>query len=192
VLVAACGSPPQPVFGDPAGPWQDRPVPIPDAMAVAALAACREGHAVSGTSTLAVIDARGENRVDLVATGPGNTVEQCTAIRNANGSFTMRDGAGSSGFGPDREPGPGGIVVDTLDARDDDGLGGSAARPTVLVVGRVGADVRGLELILTSGTHVRASAANGRFVAWWPSRDVVDSVLLVGPDGAPQGSPFLP
>lgn len=34
--------------------------------------------------------------------------------------------------------------------------------------GRVGAGVTGITLVLADGTHVSATVANGRFLAWWP------------------------
>lgn len=49
--------------------------------------------------------------------------------------------------------------------------------------GHTGAGVNGVTLVLDNGTKVQATAANGWFVAWWPSAHEVRSADITTPAG---------
>jgi hypothetical protein len=67
--------------------------------------------------------------------------------------------------------------------------------------GHTGSDVSGVTLVLDGSTKVKASVANGWFVAWWPGSHNVTSALVTTPSGtstqavntpAPRGCPQAP
>jgi hypothetical protein len=55
------------------------------------------------------------------------------------------------------------------------------------MVGRVGIDVRSVSVLLSTGTKVKATVANGWYLVWWPAKDGYSKKLIVTATG-PSGS----
>jgi hypothetical protein len=188
---AGCGEslPPQvvPVVGDPSGPWQAQPFALEPAALAQVLAACR--GMIAPNRQVTVVDARGEDRAGLIAIGPQNTVARCSLIRNPDGSFAMHEGSESSGGLPPPPPAPNEVALDSVEGQggglDANGL---AAPGQSWAYGRVGGNVAGVELVVV-GRPVRASVANGWFLAWWPSNDQVSRATAIAVDGGPLPPP---
>jgi hypothetical protein len=53
-----------------------------------------------------------------------------------------------------------------------------------VALGRVGAGVTAVTLVLTDGTSVQATVADGLYIAWWPGSTAVESVNYTNASGS--------
>ncbi len=106
-------------------------------------------------------DTRGPYTMIVLEAGAGRAVAACFADRHFQTSIGMAIGV--------RPPAPvarGHVALASSGSTTTPSDEGS--RRFSQVVGRTGAGVTGVTIRLTNGTHVRASSANGWFLAWWP------------------------
>jgi hypothetical protein len=69
------------------------------------------------------------------------------------------------------------------------GAVGGNGNTTSTITGRVGPGVAAVDVVFSSGSRVRATTANGWFVAWWPSGDGHVTVQGLDANGQPLGAP---
>jgi hypothetical protein len=183
-VCAACDdseavSPPPPIH-DLAEPWQAVPFDLDQATLAAAVAACRD---VMGPGQvlppLVVVDARGANTV-IVAYGQGGNTADCSVVRDGSGRFTSMGGSAGSSNG---EPPIGQAEVRSRGISTTNAAGGFQA---TYVVGVAGPVVAAVDVVIPGGPRVRASLANGWFVAWWPGNfaNKPQNVTINGYDAA--------
>ena len=196
-VVVACddsASAPVDPVRDVTSPWQSGPFRVADDTLQAAIRACRPPNPglIPTASTLVVADVRGGDRVVLLYVGPRVESYTCLALRSGNGTFDMGPTSGGdrrSAEGPlaPAEIRPEAITPVLLAATD-----GQPAGSMSIATGRIGKGIAGLDLLLRSGTTVRASASGGWYAAWWPSGDQVVAYQPRALDGSAIGTPVAP
>lgn len=115
-----------------------------------------------------------------VSYGDGTEADPMVAFAGVRGPAAPESDADADGvrWGGQGAWGSGGNAGDVLAAPGDDDLimfgepnhvgpDGQAAH-TKVAYGPAGAKVRGVELVLTDGTRITATVANGLWGAWWP------------------------
>jgi hypothetical protein len=190
VVLAGCGEGPPPAEPPPrdiGGPWQAEPFAIDQGLLPAAVAACRKnlGMPAAPMPPLAVVDARGANVLQLLFVGRSE-MDECR-VRRVNGGFMSEGGGGSSGGDQGAPP----AMVAIVDSLGTMSAAGAQQSDISTAVGRVGPGVSGVDLLFKSGMRIRASSANGWFVAWWPTGETDVRALALGPDGRASGDPPL-
>jgi hypothetical protein len=179
---------------DVGAPWQAGPFRIADDTLQAAVRACRppDGGLIPLASTLVLADVRGGNRIVLLYVGPRVESYTCLALGSTGGSFDMGPTTGGdrrSAEGPltPSEIRPEPIVPILFDAAP----GGTGSQMSI-ATGRIGKGIEAIDLLLGSGTSVRASTANGWYAAWWPTADQVVGYQPRALDGSPIGTEVPP
>ena len=116
-------------------------------------------------------------------TGPSFTT---TAANNAQpGGATQHTlSAGTSGPPPAVSiMGLGGTSTGPISQASQSQFTTSDRQPYTLVQGQVAADVTKVTLVLSDASNVRATVANGSFVAWWPGNANATTARLTGAAG---------
>jgi hypothetical protein len=190
VVLAGCGEGPPPAEAGPrdiGGPWQAEPFAIDQGLLPAAAAVCRKnlGMPAAPMPPLAVVDARGADVLELVFVGRGE-IDECR-VRRVNGGFMSEGGGGSTGG--DQAALPANVAM--VDSIGTMSAAGAQQSDISTAVGRFGPGVSGVDLLFKSGKRIRASSANGWFVAWWPTGETDVLALALGPDGRASGDPPL-
>jgi len=147
--------------------WTPTPTAALPAQLAAAQAACKARSPVDGLP-LKLSDTRGPFTFSVYA--DSNTSAVCIT----GPSFTSVSGSVSSA--PVEVP-AGQVQLSSSHLTNRDGQSYSFAD------GHTGAGVSGVTLILDDGTKVKATVANGWFVAWWPSAHDVKSADIATPSG---------
>jgi hypothetical protein len=170
VALAGCASE-EPKFTpshDLAEPWQAEPFAIDQATLAAASEACRHGQAAQmggpALPPLVAVDARGADTVIVAFAGAGRSAD-CTMVRSPDGQFQMV--GGGSGTGMDQhQPSGSRDVASSGWGSTSFGLGG---KPATYMIGRAGAEIAKVEIVVPPGQRIRASlSSTGWFAAWWP------------------------
>jgi hypothetical protein len=169
------------------GPWQSTPFAVPGDFAAAALAACQGPRLMPAGSRVVLADVRGTGRITFVIVGPRTDSGACTVVAAADGSFRVVDG-GRSG---DEQWANVAVAGNGIQVRAFGAVGGEP--PTGLdgksvfeTYGRVGDQVRGVDIVLPDGSRVRGTTANGWFFAWWPG-DLPTGAQALDDAGQPLG-----
>jgi hypothetical protein len=147
--------------------WTAAPTPPSPAQLAAARVDCMSRSPIAGLP-LKLTDTRGPFTFSVYAD------RESTATCISGPSFTAVSGSISSA--PANVP-PGHLQLSTSHLTNRDGQAYSFAE------GRTGTGVRDVTLILDNGTPVRATVANGWFVAWWPSGHEVKAADVTTPAG---------
>jgi hypothetical protein len=157
--------------------WSEAPSTLSSGVLASAEGACREQapEAIPAGSPLALADSRGGARVILVFAPPGAAVS-CDAKINADRSWTAVVRPGIDGPPPGARQATVALVASASDIRP---IGAPVERTTLF--GRTGPGVDAVDVLLEASV-VRATTANGWFVAWWPSDD--DPVAIQARDAA--------
>lgn len=123
---------------------------------------------VAGGWRVVLTDTRGPFTMVILETANGRGQASCFS-----GPSSSEETFVGGGFGGQPAPVPAGQVRATS-------FGGATTPSTrkgqfyMRVIGRTGSGVTGVVLVLGDGTHVEATNANRRFLAWWPgSRQAV-------------------
>jgi hypothetical protein len=147
--------------------WTPAPTPPSPSQLAAANVDCKAQSPVGGLP-LKLTDTRGPFTFSVYA----DSSSSVTCISGP--AFTAVSGSMSSA--PANVP-AGQVMLSTSHLTNRDGQAYSFAD------GHTGAGVNGVTLILDDGTKVQATAANGWFVAWWPSAHEVRSADITTPTG---------
>jgi len=151
------------------GPWQAEPFTAQDgSLAQAAEAACREKTPQSAGLPVVLHDQRGSG-LDTVLFA-GETVQaRCQVLGADDGSVTwLTSGTGDD---PGDAPPPLSLQVDSM--------GSTAGSDTLTindVVGRTGAGVVRVRILLSDGSEIVATTSGTWFYAWWPGDATVASL----------------
>jgi hypothetical protein len=188
--LAACG-------GDPAPPespspahaigvrWSAVPVRVVVALVARAVTACRaEAQTVAPGTPLVLVDARGADRLTLLFADL-TTESECTVLVDGGGAMTFGGGGGGSTV-PNLPPAPNAAQIGSMSTQGTIGVGG-ATDSISSATGRAGADVADVDLIASNGQRIRATTANGWFLAWWPTAETNVQVQALAVDGRPLG-----
>lgn len=168
VLVLAC-VPSTPSSSEVIGPWQARPFEGLDrGLATTAEGLCRESTPQVAGLTLVLHDQRGRGIDTVLYAGPTDTAT-CQVLVGADG-VTFLTGGASSGA-PADAPGPLSLLVDSMGSSS-----GSDVETTSEILGRTGAGVVAVRILLSDGSEVLATTSNGWFYAWWPGDATAASV----------------
>jgi hypothetical protein len=161
LLVLAC-DPSAPSTTDLLGPWQARPFEALDGgLAATAEGLCPERLPQAADLTLVLHDQRGRGIDTVLYAGPTDTAT-CQVLEGADGSVTFLTGGASSGA-PGEIPGPLSLLVDSMVSSS-----GSDVETVSEILGRTGAGVVAVRILLSDGNEVLATTSNGWFYAWWP------------------------
>jgi hypothetical protein len=180
-------SPPAP---DLSSPWQATPFSLPPAIVNAALAACETPDLGVDTpsSRLVLADVRGGGWITFLFAGPRYDSGHCIMRATSAGAFALVEGGRSTG---DQWAGlsiaSDGIQIRAIGPVEDDTANAPAGNSTLAVYGRVGDRVGGVDLVLAGGSRVRATTANGWFLAWWPSGLELTGTQTLDAAGQPLG-----
>jgi hypothetical protein len=191
--------------------WASAPTSAPDTQISAARTACAAQvagrRAGPGFSQPVLSDTRGPFTVLIFQkgaastsciTGPDFTAVTTSAGDSASGAVTGAYGSA----GP--TAGPTGLAVVGLAAPHAGAtrpgtvnLAGTQLRtpggqPYALAEGHVGTGVTGVTLVLSDGTRVTATTANGWFAAWWPGTHDAMSAEVTTAGHAPTTQPIAP
>jgi 1-acyl-sn-glycerol-3-phosphate acyltransferase len=169
VVIGACGATGSPMVVDPdaivvptlLGPWRPDPIAIPPAIIEAADRACRASIPFSHELELAVLDARGKGYLQAHYAGAGGREATCLNLAIDARGEVIHEGAGGSGATSLPPIGPG-------ELRPAGGMGLGRPRTMTMAVGRAGSGIAAVVLDVPGYGGVRASLANGWYVAWWP------------------------
>ena len=146
--------------------WSPRPTPAAPDQLAAASADCQTQSPIAGLA-LKLADTRGPFTFSVYA----DSTSSSTCIKGP--TFTAV--ASTSTSAPISVP-AGHIVLSSSHASNQSGAYSWAD-------GRTGDGVSAVTLTLDDGTTVQATAANGWFVAWWPSSQSVKSAAVTTPSG---------
>lgn len=190
ISLAGLGTDPPRAFAG----WSATPTPAVGDQAQRAIAACRSRladlarrhggetdarihlptHPARGPRPrlpIAPLPTRGWHAILLDTRGPYTTVVfEVDRGRAVSTCFVGSRGLASSGTGVGARP-PGSVPPGQAVYRSSGStttLGDEGAHQFSMVVGRTGAGVTGVTVRLNDGTRVRATCANGWFLAWWP------------------------
>jgi hypothetical protein len=159
--------------------WSDVPSDLAPSVRASAEGACREQapDAIPAGSPLALADSRGGARVILVFAPPGPAVS-CDAKINADRSWTAVVHPGTEAPPAAERQATVGVLASASDIRP---IGSPKERTTLF--GRSGLGVVSVDVLLEDSV-VRATTANGWFVAWWPTDE--DTIAIQARDRAGQ------
>jgi hypothetical protein len=128
----------------------------------------------SGTGgSIVLADVRGPNTLALYVASIG----EVTICRN--GVAAGSGATGSAGVSPDRVRNALN-TYGTLDPRP-----GVVSPNTFTEVGRAGVDVRSVSVLLSTGTKVQATVANGWYLVWWPAKAGYSKQLIITTNPTP-------
>ncbi|TMF39942.1 MAG: hypothetical protein E6I26_03620 [Chloroflexi bacterium] len=193
---AAESSRPELPIGDLDGPWQSIPMGVPRDVVAAALAACRVrppeprpagggGGPIVVPDQPVLIDARGMGRLHVLF-ARRDIAFDCGLGRAADGRWDAGVESSASHEGPIPPAGQARILdVSSVESNDDNGRRESRT----LVVGRVGAGVPAVRLLLGNDTTVRATTGASWCLAWWPSDEQAFRIQELDASGQPLGPP---
>jgi hypothetical protein len=180
-----------PQIHDLAEPWQAAPFLVDPTIVAAAERVCRDpdpGMLPDPTMQLVLADTRGGNFAYLMFANGINDGE-CSVERQADGSFIARGGGGSMGGLRAALP-ANGLEFGGTGSQSGSGGPGQPEDTKSYTTGRVGAAIATVEVVLSDGSSLRATVANGWFAAWWPTAatanlvrgyDRSGSVIATGP-----------
>lgn len=178
-VVAACGAF-RPTSSPADGPWRTVPYDQVDPrLAGAAEAACREvGQIDPARAKVMLHDQRGAG-VDTVIFGGPNLIGECDTQLHLDGKVRVSGGSSTTLVAAAPPQGPG--VTNELGGA----MSGTDVIERTVAGGQVGPGVAGVVIVLSDGSAVTASVANGLYSAWWPGKTEAVSVVVLGPDGSP-------
>jgi hypothetical protein len=156
---------------DLAEPWQAQPFAVDPSLVTSAENVCRTTWSTSIPAglPLLLVDARGANRMLLFFAGAGADYE-CFVVRDRTGRLKTPGGGGGSG--PPRPPvGPNEIVGQGAGSESNAGEANQPETSVSYVIGRSGANVTVVEVVLAAAGPIRASVNRGWYAAWWPGSD---------------------
>src|SRR5439155_21275936 len=190
---AAESSGPELPIGHLDGPWQSIPMGLPRDVVAAALAACRVrppeprraggggGGPIVVPDQPVLIDTRGMGRLHVLF-ARGDIAFDCGLGRAADGRWDAGVESSASHEGPIPPAGQARILdVSSVESNDDNGRRESRT----LVVGRVGAGVPAVRLLLGNDTTVRATTGASWCLAWWPSDEQAFRIQELDASGQP-------
>jgi hypothetical protein len=188
--LGACGGDPAPpespspvhAIGE---PWGAVPFRVDEALVARAVTVCRaEAQTVAPGTPLVLVDARGGGRLTLLFADL-TTESECTVLVDGGGAMTFGGGGGGSTV-PNLPPAPNAAQIGSMSTQGTIGVGG-ATDSISSATGRAGADVADVDLIAPNGQRIRATTANGWFLAWWPTAETNIQVQAIGAEGRPLG-----
>jgi hypothetical protein len=165
-------------------PWREIPYDVAPGVLRSAEGACREQSpdGIPAGSPLALVDGRGGARLILVFAPPGAGVS-CDAKINADRSWTAVVRPGIDAPVPAAGHTSVGLLASASDIRP---IGIPKDRTTLF--GRSGPGVVSVDVLVGDGV-VRATTANGWFVAWWPTDEAPIAIQARDAAGQPLEAP---
>lgn len=156
------------------GPWQAKPLdPLDPSLTRAAEASCREQTPQSVGVPVVLHDQRGDGIDTVVFAGPVGLVS-CQVSGAVDGTVTWLTSGTNSGP-PSTMPEPLSLQIDSMGSTS-----GSDVETVSDIIGRTGAGVVKVRILLSDGSEVTATSSNGWFYAWWPGEATAAS--LAGDD----------
>jgi hypothetical protein len=142
------------------GPWRPVPFALPGPITEAVDRTCRGfTEEFPQQARLVVIDARGAGRVEARYAGPNGVEATCTRMTiDATGRVVA--GGGGIGIG-----GQEWRVLQPLEIEDQSGFGSNESSTAM---GRAGAGIATVVIVMPGKPPVTASLTNGWYLAWWP------------------------
>ena len=144
------------------GAWQARPFhDLDQGLARAAEAACRDETPQADGLPVVLHDQRGGG-VDTVLFASPAGQATCQVSGASDGSVTWLTSGASNGP-PTDVPGPLTLRMDSMGSSS-----GSDVQTISDIIGRTGAGVVRVRILLSDGRELEASTSAGWFYAWWP------------------------
>jgi hypothetical protein len=119
-------------------------------------------------------------------TGPSFTTVNESDAQGAEGSASQRLSAGSATASSPASVsvlGLGSSTTGPISRATQSHLTTNTGQPYTFVQGQVSTDVTSVKLLLSDGTNVEATVAEGSFVAWWPGNTDATSAQIATPSG---------
>lgn len=174
VLLSTAGDAPTPAFAG----WQATPTRPASGQVQAAEGECRRNAAVASLRP-SVVDTRGPYTLLVYTNGPGDGL--CVT------GPSLQSPAGDPPFSPFRGSSTSGATVHSATIqRTDTGMVTAKASPDAVFsfnVGRAGANVNSVTLVLEDGTRVEATVSNGWFAADWPGHERAETAEITASSG---------
>jgi hypothetical protein len=171
-----------PVIGDPSVAWQAQPFRLAEPVLAAAIASCRPMQ-LPAQARPVLVDARGADWATIVYESiDRKTQASCSTRRSGDGTWLASGGSAGSGDEAPPVPAAGVVEQNGVQTEGGDTLNGLTAATRSIAVGRVGANVAGVQLVV-AGRPITATVGNGWFSAWWPTGDIVTQWTAIGADG---------
>ena len=146
-------------------PWQPNPIPLDAGILQAIDRECRGSMAPFPAVRLVVADARGDGVVQAQFAGPAGeafcmdmTIDRTTGRVAAVGGGSVGTGTSAVQLGPQ--------AIESHSGMGTGGPGDAIVRQTTS--GRVGNGVAAVVIQMPGKPPIRASLANGWYLAWWP------------------------
>ena len=161
------------------GPWVPEPFAVDQSIVATAEQECRRPaiDAVKADSTLAVVDARGGDRL-IVALAGRTSSAMCDLEAGPDGELLVQGAGGMESTEPLPAPGPTEIRTDGVNRAGPDVQGSHSS-----VTGQAGPLVASLVVVTPSGLRIRPSIGrDGWFAAWWPTAEM--EVVVEGYDAS--------
>ena len=172
--------------------WSATPTTPASGETAAALTQCTSRLASRGQSGIpaaswqsVVTDTRGPFTAMILDS------DSVTATCLSGPSFTTTQASNAQGGGMVLNPGsapPAASVIGLagpgpISHATDSQLTPSGGQPLTFLQGQVAADVTGITVVLSDGSNVQATVADGNFVAWWPGTATATSAQLASASG---------
>ncbi len=173
--------------------WSATPTPAVGDQTQKALAECRTrlaslpgrvGRLPGGIPTIraggwhaVLVDTRGPYTMTVFQADHGRAVASCFAGSRGQGSL-----GAAIGVRPPAPVAPGHVSYASSGSNTTPANEGS--RQFSRVIGRTGAGVTGVTVRLNDGTRVKATCANGWFLAWWPGSHGLSTTEVTTATGA--------
>lgn len=148
------------------GPWRAIPLTLDPVVRERAAAGCRRDMELPAATVAAIIDARGAGVVTVRMTGAG--AGRCEALEITSRGEVFGAGGGWSG---NQEPMAGEPLPTKLGDVEHGSVGGGNLHVQGFsVLGRAGAAIAVVEVVMADGESIAATVENGWFSAWWPAQ----------------------
>ncbi len=195
VALTGCGAtdvgstlPPGPAtLAEHLGPWRPVPLVVDPALLARAAQACRTDMGTDpdmklpANLPLAVADARGGGRLQVLLAGPRHRAECVDMAVLATGEVHASGGGGISTLQGD-EPPPAPQHLEITGASSSGGRRQLANASNVW--GQAGSDIRSVTVSVVGQPPILATLSGSWFAAWWPGPTDGGTVRVVGFDGS--------